>query len=698
MTKKLSLILILLLLSAFSFGIIYGQESEIPLELLQQYLQGENEGEEIPSGVSELLEGFLNGSTDTEANENWSLPFSIWRGLTEEQVGILNEIYNEMTYTGQLLSGWFLPENYEPCSWQGITCDENGNVSGLSFENNGFFAVFPKSILKLKELKQLSMVNTLVRGPLPETLFEDLPKLEKLVLNGNFFSGEMPQIPDNSAYYPLQELTICNNREDDIKKQYLGWENFKEAAQYSINQFDYPNINLEPGIHGQIPDDLNSFASLYKLNLAGNNLEGPVPDSIGYLSISELDLSENNNLEVSQALYDFLQTKINSGYTNINLNGLIILPDPQQEIQAEVTNTPETLIQDESFQPEMQSTIYPEVIETTEVPSEFIITEVLTSEPPVVETEIVSESVPTETPTEIVEEYIPTAEPTQSAPPESRVITVPTEMPKEILPTEVKQDIQPTAVPTQFQAEQPRIIPIIIVVTATPVPPTQIPQWYTATPVPQYYPQVYQPQYPTTAPYTYPQPYYTYPTATPYSNYNPYWIYPTATSVNSYPAYPQYQYPTQIPNNPTQQPTQDIAATLGFTYKLEAMTENNIPMTWRYTGMTEFAITYLDASGNLYPGFAMEWKPASDLCNASVCNASVSVPDDLLKEGKFSLQLRTRDASGKTYVSDAVDMMVSVSEPSTTPTPIPEPAQPKSVFLGFLEWLFGPIIRLFGGK
>ena len=45
-------------------------------------------------------------------------------------------------------------------------------------------------------------------------------------------------------------------------------------------------------------------------------------------------------------------------------------------------------------------------------------------------------------------------------------------------------------------------------------------------------------------------------------------------------------------------------------------------------------------------------------------------------------------------MSDPVDMEVSLP-PQPTPTPVPE--QPKSLLGGFFEWLFGPIIRLFGG-
>ena len=307
----------------------------------------------------------------------------------------------------------------------------------------------------------------------------------------------------------------------------------------------------------------------------------------------------------------------------------------------------------------------------TDVPQVVIPTEIPTQVPPVI--------IPTDIPTEVPQVVIPTDVPTQVP-----QVVIPTDIPTQVPPIAI--EVIPTAVPTQVP---PTPQTIIVVVTATPVP-----QFYTATPA-SYYP-TQQPYYyyPTATPYTYQyqQPYYTYPTATPYTYYNPNWVYPTATSAYPYPQYVQVQ-PTQVP---TIVPTQDQAALLGFTYKLEAMTENNIPMTWRYTGMTDYSINYLDASGNIYPGFAMEWTPAAEVCNASACNATVSVPNELLQQGKFALQLRTRDAVGKVYVSDAVEMEVSSAQ--TAPTPEPEPEQPKSFFAGFFEWLFGPLIRLFRGK
>ena len=122
-------------------------------------------------------------------------------------------------------------------------------------------------------------------------------------------------------------------------------------------------------------------------------------------------------------------------------------------------------------------------------------------------------------------------------------------------------------------------------------------------------------------------------------------------------------------------------------------------MTWRYTGMTQYSINYLDANDQLYPRFAMEWKPASELCNASVCNASVQdIPQELLDGGTFSLQLRAQDGSGRTYLSDPVKMQVSVPQRTPEAVPTPEPEPKRSFWGGFFHWLFGPLIRLFGGS
>ena len=607
-----------------------------------------------------------------------------WQDIDEDQVEILRMIYNEMTETGKAYSGWFAENDYAPCSWNGISCEER-RVSGLDFENAGYFQVFPESILYLRGLKALTMKDTLVRGPLPDALFSSLPALEMLELSGNFLTGEIPALPDAFELYPaVQQIIIRDNREDDRKMQLMWLPEYGDIANFQPDPYSYPDTDMTPGLDGEIPGDWDRLPYLYAIDLSGNQLRGSVPDSFGSLSLGSLDLSDNAELfAIADWLYESWSSLQNPA---INLDGIQmpVKEEPQQDPDPNPESPDDVKINGFGMGPMPDPYIPPTeepYIPPTEVP--YI--------PPTEEPYIPPTEVPYIPPTEVP--YIPPTEvpyipPTQVPyiPPTEVPYIAPTEVPY-IPPTEVPYiaptQVLPTAVPAQPTPVPPTPQTIFVVVTATPRP-----QWYTATPV-SYNPQPY--YYPTATPY-YQQPYYTYPTATPYY-YNPSWVYPTATS--SYNNYQQYvQNPQSPAQAPTAAPTQDQAALLGFTYKLESMTENNIPMTWRYTGMQDYSIVYLDAAGNLYPALAMPWTGAGEICNSSVCNASVSVPDELLQQGRFSLQLRVRDASGKTYNSDPVEMEVTLP---AQPTPTPVPEQPKSFLAGFFEWLFGPIIRLFGG-
>ena len=723
-----------------------GTQDQTPQENPEQYAEGNAEDLNQQDQPSPDQTGGTDQNNE-QPQQAEDTPVPEYQGINSDQLNVLQSLYAEMTDTGKALSGWFT--DYVPCNWSGISC-EGGQVTGLSFENAGYFTVFPSSVLYLHDLKSLVFVDTLMRGPLPDSLFSELSSLEKLELRGNYLTGEIPALPD--SYSPLQELILSDNLDDEndsMKTQLLWLPEYADVAYFQLNDYDYPEIDPEPGLDGNIPENWSAMGSLYKIDLSGNQLTGKVPDAFASLySLYELDLRNNGDpFEISDWVYDALSAA-SQNYPSIVLDGIqvpvpeevpVIDPEPPvvdvpadgepgQEYNPENPDQLSRGFADGQDQNQDNTNTDPQV--GTEINTDNL--QIQPDEPPYIEpTQIPPAEIPYVAPTEVP--YIPPAEIPYVAPTEVPYIppteipyVVPTEVPyippteiPYVAPTEVPY-IPPTEIPYVAPTEVPYVAPtqvpptevpyvaptqvpptevpyvaptqvpptaqtIIIVVTATPVP-----QWYTATP-PSYYPTQKPYIYPTATPY-YPI-YYSYPTATPYTYYNPNWVYPTATSSYSYDYnyVPQYQSPTQIP---TIIPTQDQAAMLGFTYTLEAMTENNIPMTWRYTGMQEYSIVYLDASGNLYPAFAMEWKPASEVCNSSVCNASVSVPDDLLHQGRFSLQLRVRDAAGKIYMSDPVAMEVSLpSQP--TPTPVPE--QPKSLLGGFFAWLFGPIIRLFGG-
>ena len=249
----------------------------------------------------------------------------VWAGLSEDQVLLLKLLYDEMTQTGKYMSGWFLENNYSPCIWSGITCGDEGNVIGLSFENAGYFTTFPERL-----------ADTLVCGTLPETLFADLPKLEKLELSGNFFTGTIPELPEYFEVYPvLEKITISDNREDERKSQLLYRPEYTDLVNFTLDPYEYPDIDLTPGLDGNIPDDWNRLALLSEIDLSGNTLTGEVPQSFAQLPLRSLDLRENSgSLTISQDLYNYL---LSFGNSDIILDGLTLPavsvqePEPVEE-------------------------------------------------------------------------------------------------------------------------------------------------------------------------------------------------------------------------------------------------------------------------------------------------------------------------------------------------------------------------------
>lgn len=131
------------------------------------------------------------------------------------------------------------------------------------------------------------------------------------------------------------------------------------------------------------------------------------------------------------------------------------------------------------------------------------------------------------------------------------------------------------------------------------------------------------------------------------------------------------------------------------------MTADNIPMTWKNTGMKEYMINYLNSNRNLYPGFAMEWTPASNVCDTAACRFDIrSIPEPLLQNGTFYVQLQARDNNGRIYQSDPIGLQVSGQR---TPAPVSTPAgsferpvKKPSFITQFFRWLFSPITGLFG--
>ena len=589
--------------------------------------------------------------------------------VSDNDFRALYAIFGKMTPFGQVDSGWF--QNESPCTWKGITC-ENGSVSELKFDTVDYFCFIPDEIANFDSLKVLHLINMGLRGVIPANLFT-MRNLTDLVISNNILSGMLPEINSSLAgQLLLQRLVIENNQLTPEKQNVL---NSRVNLQICQSAVQYPSLrSVDSGttLSGEIPASISYLTNLQSLDLSGSLLEGEIPSSLGTLnSLVSIDLGYNSTSNPLTITDPGLVQKLYS-LPQYDLTGVSILQATETSIPV-LTDTPvpPTAVPPTAVPP---TAVPPTAVPPTAVPPTAVLP---TAVPPT--------AVP---PTAV----LPTAVPPTAVPP----TTVP---PTAVPPTAVPPTaVPPTAVPPTAtmiavtNTPQPTIAIIIIVMTSTPQP-----VWYTSTPIRWVTA--------TPLPWTKATPYWGYRTSTPYWSYRtatpapynpPIWYYPTSSGNYTYPIATGYIPPITS----TVVPTVNPAAQFEFNYVTEKMTSEKIPLTWKYTGMKEYMINYLTSKRSLYPGFGMEWTPATKICTASSCKFEVmNIPESLLKEGSFYIQLQAKDSNGKIYQSDPIGFQISGS-PTPTASPTAQPAE-KPSFGSFLRrllrFIFWPVIKLFGG-
>lgn len=107
---------------------------------------------------------------------------------------LLTMIGASLDPTGLILSSWSSSLNAtDPCSasFEGISCNENGQVVNISLQGKGLNGQIPPEISHLKNLSGLYLHFNQLSGVIPKEIAE-LDQLSELYLNVNNLSGEIP--------------------------------------------------------------------------------------------------------------------------------------------------------------------------------------------------------------------------------------------------------------------------------------------------------------------------------------------------------------------------------------------------------------------------------------------------------------------------------------------------------------------------
>ncbi|KAL0726198.1 hypothetical protein Bca4012_022291 [Brassica carinata] len=222
-------------------------------------------------------------------------------GLNSDGLLLMNFKSSVLVDPLSLLQTW--NHSHEtPCSWRGVSCNNDSKVVNLSLPNSRLLGSIHSDLGSLPSLQSLDLSNNSFNGPLPVSFFNGT-ELRSLDLSSNMISGEVPDsigdlhslqtlnLSDNAlaGKLPANLVTLRNLTSVSLKSNYFsgvipgGWRDV---------QFLDLSSNL---INGSLPPDFGG-ASLRYLNVSFNQLSGEIPPEIGagFPGNATVDLSFNN--------------------------------------------------------------------------------------------------------------------------------------------------------------------------------------------------------------------------------------------------------------------------------------------------------------------------------------------------------------------------------------------------------------------
>ncbi|CAL4970484.1 unnamed protein product [Urochloa decumbens] len=204
------------------------------------------------------------------------------------------------------LSSWS-PDNNSYCSWAGVSCDTNGQVTKLSFPNMNISNPIPSSICTLKNLSYLDLSYNNLTDQFPRALY-GCSALHYLDLSNNLFSGALPADID-SLSSEMEHLNLSTNAFigsvpsaiaaiSKLKSLLLDTNSFNGTypglAIGGLNELETLTLAQNPFTPGPIPVELGKLKKLTMLWMSGMNLTGRIPDELSSLTeLTMLALYEN---------------------------------------------------------------------------------------------------------------------------------------------------------------------------------------------------------------------------------------------------------------------------------------------------------------------------------------------------------------------------------------------------------------------
>ncbi|MED6144173.1 hypothetical protein PIB30_013059 [Stylosanthes scabra] len=199
----------------------------------------------------------------------------------EKELQALMEMKASMDPFGHYLTSWTI--NGNPCeasSFEGVACNDKGQVANISLQGKGLIGKLSPAIGRLKHLTGLYLHYNSLYGEIPREI-ANLTQLGDLYLNVNHLSGKIPTEISNMDN--LQVLQLCYNQLTGSIPTQLGSLKKLSVVALQSNQ-----------LTGAIPASLGDLGMMVRLDLSSNKLFGSIPTSLADApSLKILDLHNN---------------------------------------------------------------------------------------------------------------------------------------------------------------------------------------------------------------------------------------------------------------------------------------------------------------------------------------------------------------------------------------------------------------------
>ncbi|XP_040361991.1 receptor-like protein 2 [Rosa chinensis] len=211
------------------------------------------------------------------------------------------------------------------CNWEGITCNQGGQITHLQLPSKGlklkedlsynlFFGVLPSS-LPSNHIRIVDLSSNHLHGAIPSSFFQEAWNLISFNVSNNTFSGPIPSSICHPSSSPLQHLDFSFNNFSGSVSSGLGkcskLQVFRAGHNYLsglLPEDIFKSTTLEVillplnSLYGAVSERISNLTNLTTLDLSYNQLSGVLPFHLGKLSKLKHILLDFNNLEGSLPL------------------------------------------------------------------------------------------------------------------------------------------------------------------------------------------------------------------------------------------------------------------------------------------------------------------------------------------------------------------------------------------------------------